>query len=190
MEASMRRTDLTQPLAGLAVLFLVALFSVSCVSAAPESGDEDVDAEAYQEEEMDAVAPSVAILDFDVKSNISGYDALATDVPNALAEAFVRSGALVPIERSSLLKILEEQELSLSGAVDSDAAAQIGRLAGARYVLLGSVTIIGEQARLSGRLVDVESAEIHWAGSATGDLDEIFDIEAELAYLAEEELAE
>jgi len=80
--------------------------------------------------------------------------------------------------------------LSLSGAVDPGAAAQIGRLAGAQYVLLGSVTIIGDQARLSGRLVDVESAEIHWAGSATGYVDEIFDIEAELADLAEEELAE
>ncbi len=184
----MRRTYRRSSPAGSAVLILSAFLFSSCLSVAPGNGP--VDGDSYPEAELETVAPAVAILDFEVKSTVSGYEALASDVPNALAEAFLRSGALMPIERSSLLKILEEQELSLSGAVDPGAAAQIGRLAGAQYVLLGSVTIIGDQARLSGRLVDVESAEIHWAGSATGYVDEIFDIEAELADLAEEELAE
>jgi len=186
----MKRHNRVRSRVGLAIAMAMYTLLFSCASLPQDEAYDEGYGDEYQEGDSGEEAPAVAILDFAVQSAASGYEALASDVPNALAEAFLRSGALLPIERSSLEKILAEQELSLSGAVDPGAAAQIGRLAGAQYVLLGSVTVIGDQVRLSGRLVDVESAEIHWAGSATGYTDEIFSVEEDLAFLAEEDLAE
>lgn len=152
------------------------MFLAGCMS-----GPEEV-----EEEKSRGPAVPVALFDFEVKSPVPGYEALAADVPAALAEAFLKGGAFKPIERAALEKILGEQELALSGLVDPGTAARIGKLLGARFILLGSVAIVGPQARISGRLVDTETAEISWAGSATGELSEIFEVEEELASLVEE----
>jgi TolB-like protein len=161
----------------LAAALLAILGLASC------AGTPDTASEAAP-----AALPAVAILDFEVNSPLPGYEALAKDAPATIAEAFLRGGALRPIERAALARILAEQELALSGLADPAAAARVGRLAGARYILLGAVSIVGEEARISCRLVDTETAEIVWAGSETGGLDELLDVEEALAELAEEAL--
>ncbi len=155
---------------------LLAAVLVSCVSVQQNEDDEFVPLLEGQR---------LAIFDFEVKSSVPGYEALATDVPQALAEALLAGENVRPVERSSLEKVLREQELSLSGVVDERDAIKLGKLAGASHILLGTVTIIGDQARISCRVINVETGEIVYAGSAVGDLDEIFEIEAELAELIE-----
>ena len=53
-----------------------------------------------------AAAIPVALFDFEVKAPSGEFDALAGDVPAAIAEAFIRGGALRPIERESIEKLL------------------------------------------------------------------------------------
>ncbi|TFG82382.1 MAG: hypothetical protein E4H20_07785 [Spirochaetales bacterium] len=166
----------------LLVVAMIAMFAISsCVSAPDEDDDEETGVRVK--------GALVAIFDFEVKSSAPGYDALATDVPQALAEAFIRGGKVRPLERSALQKIFSEQELALSGMVDQVTAIRIGKLAGARYALLGSVSVVGDQLRLSCRVIDVETAEIVYAGGAYGYVDEIFEIEEDLAWQLEEDFS-
>jgi len=166
-----------------AIASAIALLALSCVSDGPTPDGEGV-GEAFEGE-----AIRLAIFDFAVKSSVPGYEALASDVPAALAEAFLRGGIVQPLERTALEKVVAELELSLGGLVDPGTAARVGKLAGARFVLLGQASIVGEQVRLSCRVVDVETGEIVYAGSAYGDLKDIFDVEEELAELIEEDFS-
>ena len=128
---------------------------------------------------------TVAILDFEVRSGVPDYEFLASEIPSALAEAFLKGSFLRPVERSDLDRILKEQELELSDLVDEAGAIRVGRLAGARYVLVGSATIVASQVRIAARLVGVETSEIAWAGTAVGKLKDLPGLEAYLARQAE-----
>ncbi len=163
----------------IAAAALIAFASASCVSDGPEPGEGEYGDEAVK----------LAIFDFEVRSGAPGYEALASDVPTALAEAFLRGGVLQPLERAALETVVSELELSLGGLVDPGTAAKAGKMAGARYALLGQASIVGDQVRLSCRVVDVETAEIVYAGSAYGDVAYIFDIEEELAWQIEDDFS-
>lgn len=162
---------------------IAAVLASVILLAACASGPEEYD--AGDEGPLLGGSVVMAVFDFEVKSGVPGYEALATDVPNALVEAFIAGGIVRPLERSALEKVFAEQELALSGMVDAGTAVRIGKLAGARYALLGTIAVVGEQIRLSCRVIDVETGEIVYAGSAYGDADEIFGIEEDLAGLIE-----
>ncbi|MDT8297675.1 MAG: FlgO family outer membrane protein [Spirochaetaceae bacterium] len=71
------------------------------------------------------------------------------------------------IERSQINQIMQEWDLGSSGIVNNDTAVQIGQLVGANAVVLGSITKIGETARINIRIVDVETARVESTASAT-----------------------
>ena len=169
-----RRSDL----AGVRVFvcFLIVLLS-SCVSAPPADTPPESTAPVFSP----VKGGRVAVFNFEVKGGGESYASLGSDIPGALAEAFLKGGRLVPVERAELEKILAEQELALSGLVDEATAARIGRLAGAKYALLGSASVIGDQVRLSCRLIDIETAEIVFASSEYGGTKDLYSILDKLA---------
>jgi curli biogenesis system outer membrane secretion channel CsgG len=159
----------------LAIACAAALSLASCASS-PSSAPAPTKA-AHKS----SAAGRVAIFDFEVKGGGDAYKSLAGDIPESLSESFLKGHALVPLEREDFEKVLSEQELSLSGAVDDATAARVGKLAGARYALLGSASIIGGQARLSCRLIDIETAEIVYAASERGEAKAMFGLLDRLA---------
>jgi curli biogenesis system outer membrane secretion channel CsgG len=167
-------------------MFVLFLFA-SCVSTEPIASN----VEPTQDRKVrsfDAGVP-IAIFDFEVRSSAPGYEALSSDVSAALTEAFLAGGVVKPLERAALEKVLGELELSMGGLVDLGTAAKVGKLAGARFVLLGTAAVVGDQIRLSCRVVDVETAEIVYAKSAYGNSKDIFKIEMELAALVEKDFS-
>ena len=88
------------------------------------------------------------------------------------------------IDRSQTMHILQEQQLGMSGVIDEATAPAIGKILGVQAILTGSIneyqcitTIIqGAQpaympvskAGLSLKLIDCETGQIVWAGSARG----------------------
>ena len=64
------------------------------------------------------------------------------------------------VERTQLEKIMTEQKLGLSGAIDSETAAKVGKLLGARLAMLGGVSKLGKSYQISAKIVDIETAEI------------------------------
>jgi curli biogenesis system outer membrane secretion channel CsgG len=170
-----------------AVASLVIIGFASCVSTEPVVKDVEKPRDKTSRA-FDAGVP-IAVFDFEVRSSVPGYEALSGDVSAALTEAFLSGGVVKPLERAALEKVLGELELSMSGLVDPSTAAKVGKLAGARFVLLGTAAVVGTQIRLSCRIVDVETAEIVYAKSAYGDSKDIFKIELELAALVEKDFS-
>lgn len=77
-----------------------------------------------------------------------------------LTARLLSAGTFRLVERVQLETVLKEQKLSLSGAIESATAAQVGRLAGARLAVQGNVIRVGRVYQISSKLVDTESAEI------------------------------
>ena len=98
-------------------------------------------------------------------------------VGELLTARLMKDGTFKLAERTQLESILKEQALGLSGALDSAAAAKVGRLAGARFSALGTVARVGNSYQISSKLVDTETAEIISASIVEVPL-ETFDSEA------------
>jgi TolB-like protein len=156
--------------------FLFAAAAVLVLGAAALG--EEADRRAY-----------VAILDFQILSSEKDLAVLAAEIPQALSAAFLKGKYLKPVERQELEKALKEIELASSDAVDAKTAQQIGKLLGAKYLLLGSLTKLAATAKISYRLVRTETGEIVQADSVRGKFDDLFDLEDLLARKVEEYLA-
>ena len=57
-----------------------------------------------------------------------------------LATALAQTNRFVLVERERLDKVIAEQNLALAGLVDESAAAEVGNMLGAQYVVMGAVT--------------------------------------------------
>ncbi|MDO8803449.1 MAG: CsgG/HfaB family protein [Elusimicrobiota bacterium] len=75
-------------------------------------------------------------------------------------EQLHKTGGFKLIERMQLDTALKEQKLGLSGAIDSETAAQVGKMIGARLLLIGSVSRMGKSYQITARLIDAESSAI------------------------------
>jgi TolB-like protein len=62
------------------------------------------------------------------------------------------------VDRDEIDKVIQEQELALTGLVDANQAVQLGKLLSAQYILVGRASRVGESTYLVLRLVDVETA--------------------------------
>ena len=65
---------------------------------------------------------------------------------SAITDALVSSGKFNVVARAQLDKVLAEQKLNNSDLVDPKAAQKVGRLVGARYVVLGSLISVNFQS--------------------------------------------
>lgn len=128
-----------------------------------------------------AEAGTWAVVDFQAHVDEPSLAALGPGVADMLRTDLVRSGQVTVVERSQLDALLGELTLQQSGAVDPASAVQIGRLAGAETVVLGSVHASGGVLRLDARLVSVETGVAAEAASVEGSLTELFALEHELA---------
>lgn len=106
-------------------------------------------------ESLPALPPGVmrvGVINFD-----SQADGISATEASTLTDLFSRmlsnSDKIAVLERDRLEAIANEHELNLSGVIDSDTAAQIGKLASCQYILLGSVTGIEERDTISGRYI-------------------------------------
>lgn len=82
-----------------------------------------------------------------------------TAVAAALQTALVGRG-LVIVERAQLEKLLEELHLQKTGAVGTDSAMTLGRMAGAELLVTGTLTESGRKVEVNARLIRVESGEV------------------------------
>lgn len=120
--------------------------------------------------------PSVAVIPFSNQSprpgivNEGDMNAIRADVETDI----VQTGKFRSLTRTEIEKLLEEIKFDNSGLVDPATAARYGKMVGAQYLVLGTVTGLGTKkgnqyvAHLSLRMIEVETAEIFLAGRGTG----------------------
>ncbi len=134
-----------------------------------------------------AAPPAVAVLYFDNQGNpeleplkVGLAQMLITDLQAAAAPDGA-APAFTVVERSQLQAILDELELGHEGVVDPATAGKLGKLLGARWLVLGSYFELVGSLRIDARLVRVETGEIVSATGADGGRAEFMAMEDELA---------
>ena len=124
---------------------------------------------------------SVVILPFtEVKKageSLQGY------VHTFLNRSFIDQQRFNIVERDSLSKVLDDQQLSRKGDFDQETALRLGRLMGSDAVLCGSISSSPESIEIIGRLMDTGTAavlsenDVYWEGEMTagfrGTLDDL-----------------
>ncbi|MCB4757003.1 MAG: CsgG/HfaB family protein [Elusimicrobia bacterium] len=106
----------------------------------------------------------------------------ATDI---MITELVKTGKFIVVERDKLNKILDEQKLGQTGAIDPNTAAQVGKILGLNALLTGSVSQFGVkkegkdllitqskqqivECTVDVRVVDTETGQVLFADSGKG----------------------
>lgn len=106
------------------------------------------------------VLKTIAILDFENNTGFSAQDNLKKALSDSLTINLAKYKSLSIVERTRLKDAVSEVTLSQSTFVSADNAIKIGKTLGAEYVLLGSISKIGEIFEVSERIVQVETSKI------------------------------
>jgi TolB-like protein len=115
--------------------------------------------------------PSIAVLPFQNMSGDPEQEYFADGVVEDIITALSRLRWLFVIARNS--------SFTYSGrAVD---VKQVGRELGVRYVLEGSVRKAANRVRITGQLIDATTGNHLWAERFEGTLDDIFDLQDQIA---------
>lgn len=128
---------------------------------------------------------TIVVMDFQNKSKIGGF-VLGSGASDMLTTALVKTRKFDVIERDKLKSLLKEQQLGESGLVDSSRASKLGKLLGAQYVVVGSITEYGMSKQSGGvagisgsktiyrtavdvRIIDTTTGKIIYAENGNGE---------------------
>lgn len=88
------------------------------------------------------------------------FEALRVGLQQILMTELARNPAMRVVERSQLNALIAEQDLGATGRVDPETAARVGRIVGAKFMVLGGFVDWFGDFRLDARIVDCETTEI------------------------------
>jgi len=125
--------------------------------------------------------PTVAVLYFDYSGRDQELDPLRKGLAQMLISDLSAADAVRVVERERLEAVLAEQKLASSGKIDAKTAARVGKLLGARFLVLGSYFDVMKSMRVDARLVDVESGQIVQSIGADGKADDFLGLEQKVA---------
>lgn len=77
-----------------------------------------------------------------------------------MGSSLIKTGAFTLYERILLYKILEEQDLGLTGALDEKTTTEIGKLYGVEAIVTGTVSKFGNTISVVAKLIDTETAKV------------------------------
>ncbi len=156
------------------------------------SADKAAKAAIEKENTIDAAkipARTFAVMPFAVASGDTLLAPLSFGLADVLVNDLSRSPELKLVERLQTNAILRELSLVDEGITDPKQAPRVGRLIGARRLLIGDASRgAGGTVRLSARVVDVIGGTVQELVSAEAPLDRILDAEKQLALLLFERL--
>jgi len=108
--------------------------------------------------------PGIAVLPFENGGSYGqdkeNFEALQKGIPAMLISELSKNPGARLVDRSQTQEILKEQDLGKEGRVDANTAAKVGKLVGARYVIMGSFIDFYGKFRVDARIVNVETSEI------------------------------
>jgi curli biogenesis system outer membrane secretion channel CsgG len=126
----------------------------------------------------------IGVVDFENKTTY-GANRLGTSASDILITQLAKSGKFIVVERDKMDKLMAEQKLGMSGAIDPNTAAQVGKILGLNAIVTGSISQFGEDTEGSEylitqsksqvvkctvdiRVVDAETGQVLYADSGSG----------------------
>ena len=150
----------------------IALSALAAPLAAPLAAQTDRD-----------LAPTVAVLYFTNSAlvNHAQYAPLSKGIAEMLVTQLAENPGVRVVERDRLQSLLEELDLHQSERVDDRTAVRVGKVLGARHMLMGVFVIdLNQTMQLDLRSVNVETSEIEYVASVTGKSENALALIAEL----------
>ena len=124
---------------------------------------------------------TVAIIDFE---GIGISESEARALTQRLTSEIVEIGKFTVVERSEMKRLLDEQKFQYSGCVDVSCAVEIGKLLGAKSMVVGTISKLGNSYSVDSRLIDVKTAENYVSANytTTKDLSDVLNGMRTIAY--------
>ena len=125
---------------------------------------------------------TVTVVPLTVLSSDTAHASLGHGLAALLAADLGSSARLTVVERLRLDAVLRELQLGQSGRVDTATAPRVGRLLGARQIVLGTVDLRSAGAlRLDSRVADAVSGALTPPLTGNATLNQLLDAEKDLA---------
>jgi curli biogenesis system outer membrane secretion channel CsgG len=171
----------TRPLSPPMLFAAVSALALSLVAAAPVPAAPVAKATGGDAAGARDRQPTVAVLYFDYSGRDPELDPLRKGLAQMLISDLSAADAVRVVERERLEAVLAEQKLAASGKIDPKTAVRVGKLLGARFLVLGSYFDVMKSMRVDARLVDVETGQIVQSIGADGKADDFLGLEQKLA---------
>ena len=124
--------------------------------------------------------PGIAVLPFNNGGSYGqskeDFDALERGIAGMLISELAQNPAARLVEREQVQRLVDEQNLGAQGRVEAQTAAKVGKLVGARYIVLGSFIDFYSDFRVDVRLVNTETGEIVKTESDRMQREHLFDL--------------
>ena len=131
------------------VMSALVLAAWLALAAAPASAGADA------KKKPSARKAAVAILAYDAAA--PGNPKLGTQMADILTARLSAEDGIELVERAKIEKVIEEQKLKLVGIVDQDQAAKVGKLIGARLLVMGKAFVMDKKLMIVTKVVGVET---------------------------------
>lgn len=158
----------------------------SCAAKQKVKMDQDVSANVTKKVDSKYTGPKrrVGVVDFENKTAY-GQNRLGQAASDILITEMVKTGKFIVIERDKMNKLLDEQKLGVSGAIDPNTVAKMGKILGLNAIITGAISNFGTRTTGSDyliaqskrqeatctvdiRVVDVENGQVLYADSGKG----------------------
>jgi len=103
---------------------------------------------------------TIAISDFENSTGVYSHSSLEKSVPEMLKTDLSQYDNIIVLERSKIQTVFQEHALIQSGVINPEQAQKVGELVGARFVLTGEISKVGDRFRIDTHIVDVESGKV------------------------------
>ena len=119
----------------------------------------------------------VVVVPFVNSTGSERYDSLCDGLAWLVGGDLAKVDGFAVVEREELDKVVTEHKLQATGLTDEKARAVLGKLLDAELIVTGGFTLANGNLRIDIRAVDVGTAEIVAAASATGPKARLLDTE-------------
>ena len=100
----------------------------------------------------------IAVIEFaDLEGNVTQ---LGRFIAEELITRIFTTGKFDVVERNLLQKVLEEQQLGMTGYIDQETAISIGQILGVDAIITGSITDLGNNVKINARLISTETGSV------------------------------
>jgi TolB-like protein len=128
-----------------------------------------------------ASKPTVAVLYFDYQGERAEMKLLKKGLAQMLISDLSGLESVQIVERDRLQEVIEELELTGSDKFDPETAGRVGKLLGARYLVLGGYFEALGTLRVDARVVETETGRVIRSTGASSRPDEFLMLEQKLA---------
>ncbi|HPX11610.1 MAG TPA: FlgO family outer membrane protein [Syntrophales bacterium] len=125
--------------------------------------------------------PTIAVMPFSNVNKDKETDWLAEGIAETLTTKLGSVQRIRIVERQRIDAVLDEVSLGQSGVIDPESAARAGKVLGAETVVTGAYQKMGEKLRLTARFVKVETGIVSNTAMVTGNYNDIFSLEDDMA---------